>query len=125
MGVQNPRQRHRHQLHETLDSINLEKHTLHPYSPPDSPRSTNCPSSCPCDIEQYQADALQEAHDQRFPACLLFTTRGRIVMLMLAVLFVVLVPLGIMKGDMLRLGEGVDGGIIRVVRKGLSVGYEG
>jgi hypothetical protein len=49
-------------------------------------------------------------------------------MLMLAVLFVVLVPLGIMevmKGDMLRLGEGVDGGIIRVVGKGLSVGYEG
>jgi hypothetical protein len=48
-------------------------------------------------------------------------------MLMLAVLFVVLVPLGIMelmKGDMLRLGEGV-GGIIRVVGKGLSVGYEG
>jgi hypothetical protein len=49
-------------------------------------------------------------------------------MLMLAVLFVVLVPLGIMelmKGDMLRLGEGVDGGIIRVVGKGWSVGYEG
>jgi hypothetical protein len=51
MGVQNPAKDIDTSSMKTLDSIDLEKHTLHPYSPPDSPRSTNCPSSCSCNIE--------------------------------------------------------------------------
>lgn len=85
---------------ETLDSIDLEKraaaHTPHsPYCPHSPYLLHTTHHACPCDSESARADTLEAAQDKRFPACLVFTTSGRIFLLILAVLFVMLMPLGI------------------------------